>query len=374
MWNRAARETPAPKGPRPKTAPLTVGGYSILGLAQDPVESTPATDNNSRSLEARQFDSPNAHTQQPAGSSKIASQPADLQQNDLLNRNLDYLFEGDEKKHPPRWRMVVALALLAIAAGTLVWQWQRNGYPWDDLTPLTSERINGTNEAKVGHPATTDAKAPQDPSAETSSKPADTPGATPESTFSKPKPTAHSVPAEASLSKAQQALISPERHDGSSALDLSVSLESKSPKNNRDSAIDNAISQQAARKTGSHAENAEAQAAALGATAQASSPEEAVQLLAEGTKYLLGNGVAQDCDLANKYLRAASRFSSDAESMLGTMYASGHCVDRDLPTAYRWYVRALRNKPGNTRVQNDLTVLWNQMTTSEKQAASHGGP
>jgi hypothetical protein len=110
------------------------------------------------------------------------------------------------------------------------------------------------------------------------------------------------------------------------------------------------------------------------AAGQATSQAEAVQLLTEGTKYLLGNGVAQDCGLANKDLRAASHFSSDAEAMLGTMYASGHCVDRDLPTAYRWYARALHSKPGNSRIQDDLTALWNQMTPAEKKIATRSAP
>jgi TPR repeat protein len=83
--------------------------------------------------------------------------------------------------------------------------------------------------------------------------------------------------------------------------------------------------------------------------------------------------VAQDCSRAEKDLRTAARFSSEAESMLGTMYASGHCVGRDLPTAYRWYAKALHNKPDNGRIQSDLTALWNQMTPAEKALAIHPG-
>ncbi len=87
---------------------------------------------------------------------------------------------------------------------------------------------------------------------------------------------------------------------------------------------------------------------------------------------MLGNGVDQDCDKAQKDLRAAARFSSDAQSMLGTMYASGHCVARDLPTAYHWYAKALHSQPANNRIQTDLTALWNQMTPVEKQLAMRG--
>jgi TPR repeat protein len=51
------------------------------------------------------------------------------------------------------------------------------------------------------------------------------------------------------------------------------------------------------------------------------------------------------------------------------MYATGHCVGRDLPTAYRWFAKALHGDPGNSRVQRDLEVLWKQMTPEERQLA-----
>ena len=69
---------------------------------------------------------------------------------------------------------------------------------------------------------------------------------------------------------------------------------------------------------------------------------------------------------------AAGHSYSPAESLLGTMYASGHCVGRDLPMAYRWYAHALHNDPSNTRIQSDLEVLWTQMTPAEKQATQRG--
>ncbi len=97
------------------------------------------------------------------------------------------------------------------------------------------------------------------------------------------------------------------------------------------------------------------------------------QLFAEGENYLYGNGVAQDCARAEKNLRiAAGHSNSPAESLLGTMYASGHCVGRDLPMAYRWYARALHHDPANTRIQSDLEVLWKQMTPAERRATQPG--
>jgi hypothetical protein len=93
-------------------------------------------------------------------------------------------------------------------------------------------------------------------------------------------------------------------------------------------------------------------------------------LEAEGEKYLYGNGAPENCGRARKdLLAAAQRSNAKAENVLGTMYATGHCATRDLPTAYRWFSRSLRKDPNNTRIEQDLKVLWNQMTPGERQLA-----
>jgi len=93
-------------------------------------------------------------------------------------------------------------------------------------------------------------------------------------------------------------------------------------------------------------------------------------LEAEGEKYLYGNGVPENCARARKnLLAAAQRSNAKAENVLGTMYATGHCATRDLPTAYRWFGRSLQKDPGNTRIEQDLKVLWNQMTPDEQKLA-----
>ena len=332
--------------------------------------------------DARQFNS--NHLNLPRADSRSAdSQPADPQQNDLLNRNLDYLFEEDEKKSPPHWRMYVALALLVITAATLVWQWRRNGYPWDNLAPPTTGQNMGTAPAGAQAAATSAAAAypttrqnPPAPAApETAAKPA--PGLVPES--SKPEvPESNLSRADAPTTEPQKApqLQTASRKQGGSATILpSEAMGSDQVKSSAASASEEPTAQEASKPAAPAGESSEGSASASNASlAEASSPTEAVQLLAEGTKYLLGNGVEQDCERANKDLRAAARFSSDAQSTLGTMYASGHCVSRDLPTAYRWYARALRGRPGNSRIQDDLTVLWNQMTPAERQTTSHSQP
>jgi TPR repeat protein len=91
----------------------------------------------------------------------------------------------------------------------------------------------------------------------------------------------------------------------------------------------------------------------------------------EGEKYLYGNGVPQDCDRAVRSLtKAAAKSNPKAQTLMGAMYATGHCAARDLPTAYRWFAKALHNDPSNVRLERDLQMVWNQMTPGERQLAT----
>jgi hypothetical protein len=91
--------------------------------------------------------------------------------------------------------------------------------------------------------------------------------------------------------------------------------------------------------------------------------------------FLYGRGVEQNCDEAVKYLKAASaKQNPKARSTFGTMYATGHCVPRDLPTSYGWFALALRVDPNNQILEKDLTAIWNQMTQPERDMATRMKP
>jgi len=93
-------------------------------------------------------------------------------------------------------------------------------------------------------------------------------------------------------------------------------------------------------------------------------------LVTDGEKYLYGTGVPQNCGRAQKdLLSAAEHSNSHAASILGTMYATGHCASRDLPVSYRWFAKALHNDPNNARIEQDLEILWKQMTPEERKIA-----
>jgi len=91
----------------------------------------------------------------------------------------------------------------------------------------------------------------------------------------------------------------------------------------------------------------------------------------KGEAYLYGRGAPENCDEAVKNLKAASaKQNAKARSTFGTMYATGHCVSRDLPTSYSWFALALRADPNNQILEKDLTAIWNQMTPPERQIAT----
>lgn len=91
----------------------------------------------------------------------------------------------------------------------------------------------------------------------------------------------------------------------------------------------------------------------------------------KGEAYLYGRGAPKNCDEAVKYLKTASAQSNaKARGTFGTMYATGHCVPRDLPTSYLWFALALRVDPNNQVLEKDLSAIWNQMTPPERQLAT----
>jgi TPR repeat protein len=85
---------------------------------------------------------------------------------------------------------------------------------------------------------------------------------------------------------------------------------------------------------------------------------------------LYGDGVQVDCGRARQdFLAAAEHSSTKAQSTLGTMYATGHCANRDLPLAYHWFARVQRQEPRNRIIQEDMKALWNQMSPEERRLA-----
>jgi hypothetical protein len=339
-----ARTRPAPPVARPAPA-LTIDSYSILGLQDQSVE--PAIH-------------PEDARQSPPGFYEAPRHRA------------DYLLDDDEPS-TPRWRIYLLVVLLLIGAGALAWQWQGSGNAamvWSVLSPASTRASHAMPAAEA--PVT----AENSPTAPT---PGPAPAAAPTSeATSAPAATGAPVTAEAQPAPAVSAAAPPTPVSDDHAAARVPPAEGTAPEaaapapNQTGRADPDAAAEADSNSTSSTQSAAEAVPAA--SKLAAFSAADANQLFAEGQKYLYGNGVERDCGRALEYLRMAARLNAEAASLLGTMYASGHCVGQNLAPAYHWYARALHRDPANTRYKSDLEVLWNQMTPQERQAALRIAP
>ncbi|MBZ5630180.1 MAG: hypothetical protein LAO06_15075 [Acidobacteriia bacterium] len=98
---------------------------------------------------------------------------------------------------------------------------------------------------------------------------------------------------------------------------------------------------------------------------------EGSELVSSGEKYLYGHGVARSCDQAVSYFKAAAaKRNPQAFSHLGALYATGRCVPTDRAVAYAWFQRAYAKEPSNRYFEQNLTMLWREMTPDERQRAT----
>jgi hypothetical protein len=245
------------------------------------------------------------------------------------NRSVSYLLEDDPVARP--WGKYLLLMLLAGAVAGAGWHWR------EDLGGLAS-RLSGRSTGVAAQPnsvpAGSDKPEVRDPAAvaqgQTSAAPA--PATTAGGVDSAPPP------------QPDQSQSSDQHQPGDSTSPTEVG------------------------KPDASAEPAHETAPAVVPSKVRATATDVLE--AEGEKYLYGNGVRESCGRARKDLLAAAQHSSaKAQNVLGTMYATGHCATRDLPTAYRWFGRSLRQDPSNSRIEQDLKVLWNQMTPEERKLA-----
>ena len=287
------------------------------------------------------------------------SGPSFLGLGDEHSRDLDYLLEDE----PPRGhgRLYFALLLLLISAGLLAWHWQRDGYPWAGLIqkPATSAPPVAAAPAPPPQSSAPPAVIPVEPTANPA--PPETQPATGEATqpAAGASSSAGASPA-GSAAKPAEPTVQPGEDAGVGEVAGKAPAAASSPATATETA-------EAERKE-SPAVTTKKVAPKPLPVAPASTFED--RLVADGEKYLYGRGVPEDCERAQRNLQIAARQSNaKAQTLLGAMYATGHCVGRDLPSAYRWFAKALHGDPGNSRVQRDLEVLWKQMTPEERLLA-----
>lgn len=241
-----------------------------------------------------------------------------------------YLLEDEESTG--RGKFLIGLVLVLAIGGGLFWQWQHEGYPWNPAPkPVTNSVSGDTAEPPTAPPVNADVPPVSAPPPEPAKPEASVPVASSPAAEDK----AESKPDDSNSTVEEKSEVQPEPKVAKAAVPPPVAKPKRQVREPAPAPVD---------------------------------PSEA--LFIEGQKYLYGSGVPEDCGRARmKLIAAAGQSNAKAQSTVATMYATGHCLPRNLPSAYHWFALALHNDRDNGRLQRDLEMIWGQMTAEEKQMA-----
>jgi hypothetical protein len=299
------------------------------------------------------------------------------------SRDFEYLLE-EEEPSSSHAAFYIVLLLIIVGIGFSVWRWHDDLYAWaarfaraqlSSSTPTPAPQTSTSSSAPPEAPTDN----PNEPHAATVTEPdqsAGKPAAPPESAAVAPPSAAQNQPpATNSNQPGANAANAASNTERSTAKPQTA--ETKPQEVPEESASSEASPPAATRRTDNPGpkETSEETPTAKAARPKPSAAVPALssddRQVAEGERYLYGTGgVRPDCDRAQRDLMAGARAANTkAYTLLGAMYATGHCVSRDLPTSYRWFARALHQDPTNVRLERNLEVIWRQMTPEEKQIA-----
>lgn len=343
--------------------------------------------------EAAEPDSDTGTLAVPARKQEDAPTPAPAYTGGMFNlgapaerssRNLDYLLVDDEPRS--RKGLVLGILALVLVAGLGWLRWKTGGFGWlsaksnkpaatqpastdgDAAGADSSSGADGSNSSSTGSSA---AAPPASGSAVTQpSAPASTPNNAANGGASATTDDKGAAPTDTKANTA-----------GPAAGDATSGPASSSPAPagqaaQPDQSTGTASSAPAAPQTAPAGTQLTADAAPPAAAAPpkpkptpkpSAKPEDSVTL---GEKYLYGRGVPQDCTKGLRYVKpAADKSNAKAMITMGALYATGHCLSRDLPTAYRFFALALRQDPENGPLKQNVEMVWGQMTQLERQQA-----
>ena len=307
--------------PRPANSPApSLGGPSVLGLDQPASHSSP-------------------------------NQPSTEALRERAFSGLDSFFEPEQPKTGGR-RILLMVALLAALGGAAWW---------------TYTNYLGATEGRKPEPATSSAG---DAPAEKPSAQAGNQDVTPAPAAGPAQTAAPSAPVSASRTPESQTT-----EDSSAGPDAARKIADAGAKPAAEAKpmtptpVDQPKTAPAEKRTATREPGVTSAKASISPTPATADTGDAD--FRKGEAYLYGRGAGENCGEAVKYLKAASaKSNAKARSAFGTMYATGHCVQRDLPTSYLWFALALRVDPNNQILEKDLNAVWNQMTPPERQMAT----
>ncbi len=279
------------------------------------------------------------------------------------SRNLDYLLEDDEPPSRGWGKLLLFVIALALVGGFGYLRWKQGGFDW--LTK--NENKPAATQPADAPPAATDSGSTPN----TAPAPAGTTATT--ATSGGVIPTDAPTPAPASPNPQTTDAQTPATQ--SSAPPTATPQDSTTPANaaqaNPTDSNPPANAAPEPASTDSDAQSPQAEAPpAPKPRERKPTPAKPVDSVMEAERYIYGNGARQDCDRGLKLLKSAAEQSNPkAMVSMGTLYSTGTCTPRDLPTAYRWFALALHKQPDNQALQDDLQKLWSQMTQPERQLA-----
>lgn len=298
------------------------------------------------------------------------------------SRNLDYLLEDDEpRSHKGLFLLGVIALVLALSLGYL--RFRQTGIPGfrTSSTPTTTAAPNPPPAAATqpdSTPTTTvtasPPSAPDQPQASPSSTTSAAPPAAPPpgtATNSPPASAPNSAPPAPSaqtpdprVSQPGAAATSDKQDNGSATASDKAPTKPEAPPAKPADQEPTPAAEAAAAPPDVPAAPMPPKKPTKPAAAK---PDDPVLL---GEKYLYGRGVPQSCEKGLRYVKpAAEQSNPKAMITMGALYATGHCLSRDLPTAYRYFALALRKDPENSALKQNTEMVWGQMTQSERQLA-----
>ena len=281
------------------------------------------------------------------------------------SQDFKYLLEDEQPKRT-YWRFTLIMLIL-FGLGALGWlEYSRAGKAW--VAPWSKEHPQTPVQASQPQPSDQPAAPATAPPTDSGSAKTDNStgsGSTPPpAANTQPSATADNSPMKETVTPDKKAMDETAKEDTAKPDKTETTSAQPAEDNNSAGSADEGDTPEPAKPT-KNARSAKSKAAI------APAPSEDDTLVASAEKYLYGRGVPQNCDRALISLRAAAQRSNNrAQSLLGSMYATGHCVPRDLPNAYRWFALASRENTDNMWVQRNLEMIWREMTPQERQLAT----
>jgi hypothetical protein len=288
--------------------------------------------------------------------------------------NLDYLLEDEDEPKSSKGLILLTLVALALVVGLGWLRWRNGGLPFlKSLTAISQPKtpanpqVSGdttsapTTDQQPAASGSTPSITPIQPAADSAAQPlAPTPATSAPASATSPPTSDGAPPATASSEPPASAATPPASTDSETP---SAAASEKPPDNA--AATTPAPSHEAAPGPKPRLPSKPVAASKPAATSKAADP------VVIGERYLYGReGFPQNCERGLHYVKpAADQSNPKAMITMGALYATGHCLSRDLPTAYRFFALALRNDPENGPLRQNAEMVWKQMTAEERKQA-----